>query len=104
MTMKNEISRIIAMLQEGKISAEEAEQLISAVKEPETNDTDKGTTKSFLGKMLKVRVSAEEKDNVVVNIPIKIVKIALKMGHGIAWSIPEAKAYVEDIDLDLIMH
>lgn len=99
--MKDEIARIIAMLQEGKINAEEAEQLISAMKADEQEPRAK---KGYLGKMLKVRITSEAKDNVVVNIPVKIVKFALKLGHGIAWSIPEAKGYVEDIDIDLLMN
>ena len=100
--MTSEIGRIINMLQEGKISATEAEQLISAVKGTETESP--AQKKGFLGKMLKVRVISELNDNVSVNIPLGIVKFALKMGHGIAWSIPEAKAYVEDIDIDVITH
>jgi len=99
--MKDEIARIIAMLQEGKINAEEAEQLISAIKEGEQEPQPK---KGFLGKMLKVRIKSATRDNVVVNVPINIVKFALKMGHGIAWSIPEAKAYAEEIDIDLLMN
>ena len=100
--MTTEIGRIINMLQEGKISATEAEQLISAVKGTETESPSQ--KKGFLGKMLKVRVKSEQNENVSVNIPLGIVKFALKMGHGIAWSIPEAKAYMEDIDIDTITH
>ncbi len=102
MIMSSEIGRVINLLQEGKISAEEAEQLISAIKNTDTEH--KSSRKGFLGKILKVRVKSNGKDNVSVNIPLNIVKFALKMGHGIAWSIPEAKAYLEDIDIDVILH
>src|SRR5690625_7470428 len=100
MKMTTEIGRIINMLQEGKISATEAEQLISAVKGTETESPVE--KKGFLGKMLKVRVKSEQNENVSVNIPLGIVKFALKMGLGIAWSIQEANAYMTDSVLDTL--
>lgn len=98
--MKDEIAKVIEMVQEGKVNSDEAADLIDALKE----DTKKGSSGSYLGKMLKIRVHSEAQDNVRVNIPIRLVKFLLKMGHGIASNIPEAKEYVKDIDVDLIIH
>lgn len=53
--------------------------------------------------MLKIRVKSENQDNVRVNIPVQFVKFLLKMGHGIASHIPEAKKYVEDIDMEVLV-
>src|SRR5690625_2645108 len=86
------------MVEEGKVSSEEASELINALKEDE-HAGDEG--KSYMGKKLKIRISSEEK--VRVNIPIRLVKWVLKTGHGIASSIPEAKAYADDIDMDIVM-
>lgn len=97
--MKDEIAKIIAMLQEGKINSDEAGELISALKEEEAP----ASTENYLNKMFKVRISSETRDNVNVNIPIKLVKSLLKMGHGIASNIPQASKYAEDIDVDLIL-
>lgn len=97
--MKDQIAKIIAMLQEGKINSSEAEELISALKEPEQSTGDK-----YLNKMFKVRIKSESKDDVNVNIPLKLVKTLLKMGHGIAANIPQASKYAEDLDVDLLMN
>ena len=97
--MKDEIAKIIAMVQEGKIDASEAGELISALKEEGAPKS----TENYLNKMFKVRISSETRDNVNVNIPIKLVKTLLKMGHGIASNIPQASKYADDIDVDLIL-
>lgn len=97
--MKDEIAKIITMLQEGKINSEEASELISALKEKK----EPASTENYLNKMFKIRVSSETRDNVNVNIPIKLVNALLKMGHGIASNIPQASKYAEDIDVDLIL-
>src|SRR5690625_3254986 len=94
--MQEEIAKIITMVEEGKVSSEEAGELINALKEDE-HAGDKG--KSYMGKKLKIRISSEEKEKVRVNIPIRLVKWVLKTGHGIASSIPEAKAYADDIEI-----
>ncbi len=98
--MQEEIAKIITMVEEGKVSSEEASELINALKEDE-HAGDEG--KTYLGKKLKIRISSEEKEKVRVNIPIRLVKWVLKTGHGIASSIPEAKAYADDIDMDIVM-
>src|SRR5699024_3920154 len=99
--MQEEIAKIIKMVEEGKVSAEEASELINALKEEEvTSAPDKG----YMGKKVKIRIHSEDKEKVRVNIPIRFVKWILKTGHGIASSIPEARAYADDIDMDVLMH
>lgn len=97
--MKDQIAKIITMLQEGKINSNEAEELISALKEPE-----RATGNKYLNKMFKIRIKSESKDDVHVNIPLKLVKSLLKMGHGIAANIPQASKYAEDLDVDLLIN
>lgn len=99
--MKDDIAKIIAMVQEDKIDAEEAGELISALKTETSEQKASDQTKS---KMIKVRVTSDGTDNVHVNIPVGFVKTFLKMGHGIAASIPQAKQYADDIDIDLLLN
>lgn len=99
--MQEEIAKIINMVEEGKISSEEASELISALKEDDVTST---PDKAYMGKKVKIRIRSEGKEKVRVNIPIRFVKWILKTGHGIASSIPEAKAYADDIDMDVVMH
>ena len=112
--MKEEIAKILAMVQEGKIDAEKGSELIEVLKEKEDSGSiltkkegysdNKGPRGSkYMEKMLKVRVVSAENDNVTVNLPLKLVKVVLMAGHSIASSIPESEKYVKDIDINLIL-
>lgn len=102
--MRDEISRVLTLVEEGKIDKEKASELISIL---QGNDQpDQGTIKKevpYGSKMLKVRVKSEEGDNVNVNLPINLVKAVLKVGTNIADKIPEAEKYVKDINVDLLI-
>ncbi|MEF2097504.1 hypothetical protein V3595_23090 [Bacillus sp. CFBP9009] len=102
--MKEEITRVLTMVQEGKIDADKGSELIQILKEKEETGNElleKPT--NYLDKTLKVRVVSAENDNVTVNLPIKLVKAVLVAGHSIAASIPQSEKYVKDIDISLII-
>ncbi|MGG0251191.1 hypothetical protein ABEY24_23110 [Peribacillus frigoritolerans] len=102
--MKEEITRVLTMVQEGKIDADKGSELIQVLKEKEetgNNLLEKPT--KYLDKTLKIRVVSAENDNVTVNLPIKLVKAVLMAGHSIAASIPQSEKYVKDVDISLIM-
>ncbi|MGE7948466.1 SHOCT-like domain-containing protein [Lysinibacillus sp. NPDC093688] len=99
--MKEEIAKVLTMVQEGKINAEQGSELIQVLKEKEETSIEKPT--KYLDKTLKVRVVSAENDNVMVNLPIKLVKVVLLAGHSIAASVPQAEKYVKDIDINLII-
>lgn len=102
--MKEEITRVLTMVQEGKIDADKGSELIQVLKEKEEtgNKLFEKPTK-YLDKTLKIRVVSAENDNVTVNLPIKLVKAVLMAGHSIAASIPQSEKYVKDIDISLII-
>ncbi|MGQ7887270.1 hypothetical protein [Paenibacillus sp. WC2504] len=112
--MKDEISKVLSMMQEGKIDSVKASELIDALKEKQTAPTShtvqmlgkpnvskklSSTSGGYLDKTLKIRVTSHENDNVNINLPIKLVKAVLAAGHSIASNIPQAAKYVKDIDL-----
>jgi hypothetical protein len=99
--MKEEISKVLTMVQEGKIDSEKASEIIEVLQKKEEVTAVKSD--QYLNKMLKVRIVSKENDNVSINLPIKLVKAVLKAGHSIASSIPESQKYVKDINIDLIM-
>ncbi|MGG3556573.1 hypothetical protein ABES23_07985 [Peribacillus frigoritolerans] len=102
--MKEEISRVLTMVQEGKIDADKGSELIQVLKEKEETGhklLEKPT--KYLDKTLKIRVISAENDNVTVNLPIKLVKVVLMAGHSIAASIPQSEKYVKDVDISLII-
>jgi hypothetical protein len=98
--MKEEISKVLTMVQEGKIDSEKAAELIDVLKQKESS---KASPSAYLDKTLKIRVVSKEHDNVNVNLPIKLVKAVLKAGHGIASNVPQAEKYVKDLDIDLLI-
>jgi DUF4097 and DUF4098 domain-containing protein YvlB len=102
--MKEEILRVLTMVQEGKIDADKGSELIQVLKEKEETGhklLEKPT--KYLDKTLKIRVVSAENDNVTVNLPIKLVKVVLMAGHSIAASIPQSEKYVKDVDISLII-
>lgn len=101
--MKEEISRVLTMVQEGKIDSEKGAELISVLKEKETPAAVLQKKDKYLDKTLKIRVASKDNDNVNVNVPIKLVKALLKTGHSIAASIPQSEKYVKDIDINLLI-
>lgn len=104
--MKVEIEKVLTMVQEGKIDAEKASELIGVLKEKQERGSHPTKTVNYTDKTLKIRVSSAENDNVSVNLPIKLVKVVLLAGHSIASSIPQSEKFVRDIkkeDIDLIL-
>ncbi|NHC40591.1 hypothetical protein G6549_11460 [Bacillus sp. MM2020_1] len=102
--MSDEISRVLTMVEEGKLTKEKAAELIDVLQGNGNQvDLNKRTPASYLNKMLKIRVTSENGDNVNVNLPIKLIKAVLKVGTNIAKMIPESEKYVKDIDVELLI-
>lgn len=116
--MKEEINKVLSMMQEGKIDSDKASELIDALKEKQTAHASQSVqvlgkpdyskelssiSHGYLDKTLKIRVTSQANDNININLPIKLVKAALGAGHSIASNIPQAAKYVKDIDIDLLI-
>lgn len=102
--MSEEISRILTMVEEGKLDKEKAAELINALQENGNQvNLNKQTSSSYLNKMLKIRVTSEDGDNVNVNLPIKLIKAVLKVGTSIAEKFPESEKYIKDLDVELLI-
>jgi hypothetical protein len=80
--------QILQMLAEGKVSAEEAERLISAAEEPSTtkfSQPDSGTETKGRPKYLRVQVDSEENGGhegptkVNVRIPMQLLRAGVKL-------------------------
>jgi hypothetical protein len=100
--MKEEIAKVMTMVQEGKIDVEKATELVQVMRgEDIRNQSEKSS--DYFRKMLKVQVVSTERDNIYVNVPINLVKAVLKAGVGIASKVPQAEMYVKDIDIDLLL-
>lgn len=101
--MKDEITRVLSMVQEGKIDADKGAELIQVLQEKEATSSTIVKPAKYLDKTLKIRVVSAQNDNVTVNLPIKLVKVALMASYSIASTIPQSDKYVKDLDIGIII-
>jgi hypothetical protein len=96
--MGEEKRLILEMAKEGKITVEEAEQLLEKANPGESIDDTTGVKKQESKKFLRVRVTEEDKVKANIKIPIGLAKVGLKI-------IPKEKLTVngEQIDVDEIL-
>jgi len=80
--MSEERKKILKMVAEGKITADEADRLLGALRESDTR-----------GRFLKVRVIDRQRNRTKarIDIPIGVVKAALKIGTLLKGVIPEGQ-------------
>ncbi len=88
--MSEEKLRILKMLEEGKIKAEQAEKLLAAVGESYVEE-DTEIIKKGNARWIKIRVYEGDlqKPKVKVSVPLKLAKIALKLGTHFSSFIPK---------------
>lgn len=99
----NEKQRILEMVEQGKITAKEALELLEALEEPEIKSSVIVTGKKY--KTLKVIVYAEKDDvNVNVNIPLSLVRVMGGMVKDFSHMIPdEARKHMHEQGVDISM-
>lgn len=96
--MKEDIKRILKMVEEGKIDADKATELIEALNvQTESNSME---ALPNIDKMLKVRVISSTEDNVNINIPIKFLK---SIGNAVNNIKIPGVSEQEGIDIKMIM-
>ena len=94
--MNEERMRILKMLEEGKISVDEATELIKAM---ETSQTQEIAPLEGKPKWLRIRVDSGDSEKVNVNLPLSLARVALKF-------IPQqAKGQMEEqgVDMDALL-
>lgn len=95
--MKEEIQRVLKMLEEGKIDAEKAAELIDLLKSNDKSAAAKEVSPEYLNKMLKVNISEQGGDKVNVKVPIKFIKAL----GGAVTKIPGVE--MQGVDIKMIM-
>jgi hypothetical protein len=75
--MKEEIQKILSLLEEGKISKEQAGQLIDALNDTKEQKEDASNV-SNQARKFKVHISDENRHNINLNLPISWVSFGLK--------------------------
>jgi hypothetical protein len=80
--MSEERKKVLEMLAEGKISVDEAERLLEALKKKVTDASQQAAlteTLNNLPKYLFVKVDAVDGDKVNIRVPLKLVKAGIKL-------------------------
>lgn len=88
--MRSEREHILKMLEEGKITAEEAMKLLDTI---EPQGPAQAARKS---KFIRIHISGEDGEKVNVNLPISLAKIAFKIASNF-------DARVKELDIDSIL-
>jgi hypothetical protein len=96
--MKEEIKRILKMVEEGKIDLDKATELIEAINKHVNIQQLPGSEN--IDKMLKVRVISGTNDTVNVNVPVKILKA---IGNAVNTIKIPGISDQEGIDIKMIM-
>jgi hypothetical protein len=84
--MSEERKKILEMLAEGKITAEEADRLLTAIsgrKENSTDNTEKPSLPKYLRVMVEPGSSSEQHDRVNIRVPLKLIRAGLKLASFI---------------------
>ena len=103
--MNEEIMRVLKMIEEGKISADKAKEIIDALKEEQNEVVNapaivEQKSTNYEDKFLKVKVLSSEGDKVNVQFPIKVVKEIIK----VTGKIPMGGAGIEGVDIQDLMN
>lgn len=102
--MKEEMRKILQMVEQNKITVEEAEKLLDAmVPDEEEVQTAPAASESIQGKFLRVRVTEHGEQKVQVNVPLSIVEVGLKIGMQVGPQfVPEMEG-LKNIDFGELM-
>ncbi len=97
--MKEEIKKVLEMLEEKKITSEEAAELLEALRETkeEENTTPLSTKKK---RFLKIRVTKGEKPKVNVTIPFSLVNWGLNLASKLGKDSVNIEGKEIPIDMD----
>lgn len=97
--MSEERLRILKMVQDKTITAEEAAQLLKSIDQADDKNAVISPKKEAF-KMLRVKVLSADGDKVNIKIPVEFAKIALRNGKGFMKNDQIDKL---DLDIDMIL-
>lgn len=98
--MNEEVLMILKMVEEGKISADKAKELIDALKNT-SEDTTAVAPKIYDEQFLRVEVLSHEGDKVNIKLPIKVIREVVKVTGKLPIS-THVKG-MEEIDIEALM-
>ncbi|MBM7581946.1 hypothetical protein JOD02_000783 [Caldicoprobacter guelmensis] len=102
--MKEEIRKILKMVEEKKITAEEAEKLIDMIEPENTGLTQyDSSSNGNYEKFLRVKVVENGANKVNVNIPLSLIEVGLKLGTQVGAQFEPKLEALKNIDFNEII-
>lgn len=102
--MKEEVKKILKMVEEKKITAEEGERLIDALDDNVQAVYENANPNLSAGgpKFLRIHV-IDDDDKVDINVPLSLIEVGLKIGTQFAGKDSDAADKLKDIDFKQVM-
>ena len=94
--MNEEVMRILKMVEEGKLNADKAKELIDALEQPSQEVI---TVKDYDNKMLRVNIESHEGDEVKLKLPVKVIKTIIKA----TGKLPIMSTNMDGVNMDELM-
>lgn len=91
--MNEEVLRILKMVEEGKISADKAKELMEAFN---GSNVPVVSTKKYEDKFLRIKVFSADGDKVNVQLPVKVIKEILK----VSGTLPITKGKLQGVNIE----
>ena len=102
--MNEEVMRVLKMIEEGKITADKAKELIDALKNEQATVNAPAVVEmensNYEEKFLKIKVLSAEGDKVNVQFPVKVIKEIIK----VTGKIPMGSAGLEGVDMQDLLN
>lgn len=91
--MNEEVLRLLKMVEEGKISADKAKELMEAFNSSNITTV---STKMYEDKFFKIKVFSADGDKVNIQLPIKVIKAIIK----VSGTLPLATGKLQGFNID----
>lgn len=102
--MKEELKKILKMVEEKKITAEEAEKLIDVIEAEQARSEGNDLATNQNGeKFLKVKVVEDGVNKVNVNIPLSLLEVGLKLGAQVGAQFEPKLEALKNIDFNEVI-
>jgi hypothetical protein len=99
MTMREEVKKVLEMLEQGKINATQAAELLEAMQVMD-DARPAATAADSPRRMLKIKVISDDGDNVDIKIPMTLVSAGLSLGKNFAGKASGDNEALKDLDWD----
>lgn len=96
--MKEEIKKVLEMLEKGTINAAQAGELLEAMQV--LGDEKAAAVTDTPRRLLKIKVVSDDGDNVDIKIPMTLVNAGLNIGKNFAGKAGENNDAIKDLDWD----